>query len=312
MILPIALVFALNVYSADVTSGITTAYYNTTLTTSSGIISDDPNSTFYLESFALTSEIIYGFNLVTFGSAPNEYYIGLTSIRIDSYLSILDQGQIYPDDYLYSWSHTIYSYNFEQQGEMPIWANPDNPFGYNELEDMEDLHLYLGIHKTQGYAIQYVIDLEYKGWDLYEGGANIPSYLDNVHTLVDFESDISFADTGNIVYEQIEHYWHTLYFPDVNASYQEGYDVGYADGSRSGYNSGFTDGYNDGSSQSEVATSIFLGIINIALLPINMFLKMLNFEVFGINIGGFVSALLTVAIAVILIRIIFGGNKSGS
>ena len=86
----------------------------------------------------------------------------------------------------------------------------------------------------------------------------------------------------------------------------------YNDGYTNGYQTGYTDGYNIGSSQDETATAIFVGIINIALVPINFFLACLNFEVFGINIGGFVSALLTVAIIVIIVRIIVsGGNKNG-
>ena len=86
----------------------------------------------------------------------------------------------------------------------------------------------------------------------------------------------------------------------------------YNDGYQAGYQSGYTEGYTIGAEQDETATAIFVGIINIALVPINFFLACLNFEVFGINIGGFVSALLTVAIIVIIVRIIVsGGNKNG-
>lgn len=89
-----------------------------------------------------------------------------------------------------------------------------------------------------------------------------------------------------------------------NASYNNGYTTG--------YQTGYTTGYTEGSSQDETAVAIFSGIIEIALVPINFFLAMLNFEVFGINIGAFVSALLTVAIVVIIIRIVVsGGNKNG-
>lgn len=65
---------------------------------------------------------------------------------------------------------------------------------------------------------------------------------------------------------------------------------------------------------SDVSTAsiIFQGICNIGLMPVNFFLGVLNFEVFGINIGAFVSALLTLAIVIIIVRIIFaGGNGKG-
>lgn len=94
--------------------------------------------------------------------------------------------------------------------------------------------------------------------------------------------------------------------------YTEGYNEGNYNGDSAGYQRGYAHGYLDGSNQDTVAASIFSGIINIALLPINFFLACLNFEVFGINIGGFVSALLTVAIVFIICRTIFSGGNGGS
>lgn len=86
----------------------------------------------------------------------------------------------------------------------------------------------------------------------------------------------------------------------------DGYQQGLTDGRQGGYQQGYADGYTEGASQDETAVVIFTGILNVALLPINMFLQIFNFEVFGINIGGLVSAFLTVAIVVIIIRIITG------
>lgn len=88
----------------------------------------------------------------------------------------------------------------------------------------------------------------------------------------------------------------------------EGYDSGYYDGDSEGYQRGYSHGYTEAANQDSVATSIFVGIIDVALLPINFFLACLNFEVFGINIGSFVTALLTIVIVVILFRTIFGGK----
>lgn len=91
-----------------------------------------------------------------------------------------------------------------------------------------------------------------------------------------------------------------------SAGYNDGYSVGYGDGSSSGYQIGYNDGYEQGAAQDETAVVIFSGICSVALLPVNMFLGFMNFEVFGINIGGLVSAFLTIAIVVIIIRIITG------
>lgn len=95
-------------------------------------------------------------------------------------------------------------------------------------------------------------------------------------------------------------------------TYQDGYNDGYADGNADGYGEGWNEGYRFADNQDAVASSIFIGIIDVALLPINFFLACLNFEVFGINIGSMVTALLTVMIVIIIVRVVFGGgNKNG-
>ena len=94
-------------------------------------------------------------------------------------------------------------------------------------------------------------------------------------------------------------------------SYQAGYDQGFTDGESSGHDKGYAEGYTEANNTNPTATVIFSGIISIGLMPINFFLAILNFEVFGINIGAFVSALLTVAIIVIIIKIIVGSGVNG-
>lgn len=100
-----------------------------------------------------------------------------------------------------------------------------------------------------------------------------------------------------------------------NNTYQDGFDNGYSSGKDDGYNDGYQVGYSDGisygSQQDATALVIFQGIISVGLLPINFFLAMLNFEVFGINIGGAISAMLTIAIVVIIIRIVVSGGNGG-
>jgi len=96
-----------------------------------------------------------------------------------------------------------------------------------------------------------------------------------------------------------------------NSSYYEtGYDVGFDDGRAVGEQIGFADGVEFAMNEDGHIAVIFANILNVALLPVNVFLTILNFEVFGINIGGFVSGLLTVAIVVIIIQSFTGGKKS--
>lgn len=100
---------------------------------------------------------------------------------------------------------------------------------------------------------------------------------------------------------------------DYNFGYSRGYEDGYEEGTERGgsWQDGYNQGYQDGASQDETALTIFEGIVTIALVPINFFLAIFNFEIFGINLSGFVSALLTISIIIIVIRFITG-KKQGS
>ena len=44
------------------------------------------------------------------------------------------------------------------------------------------------------------------------------------------------------------------------------------------------------------------------MVPVNFFLSIFNFEILGINMAGFVSALLTISIVIFLLRLIKGSK----
>lgn len=92
--------------------------------------------------------------------------------------------------------------------------------------------------------------------------------------------------------------------------YYNGYNEGYDEGDRIGQNTGYSQGYSDAQADDSVPSIIFSGVLNIALIPVNFFLAILNFEVFGINIGGFVTGLMTIAVIIILFGVIFGGRPA--
>lgn len=79
---------------------------------------------------------------------------------------------------------------------------------------------------------------------------------------------------------------------------------------REGYDDGYIDGFNEGFNADSTAVTIFNGILNIALVPINVFLAMFNFEILGINISGAISAILSVCVVIIVIRFITGKKES--
>jgi len=93
---------------------------------------------------------------------------------------------------------------------------------------------------------------------------------------------------------------------DLTTEYENKLADAVSEASQQAYSQGLADGANpdyDG-----LLPIIFTGILDIALLPVNVFLGMLNFELFGINIGGFVSSLLTLTVVIMLIKVITGKN----
>lgn len=92
-------------------------------------------------------------------------------------------------------------------------------------------------------------------------------------------------------------------------TYGDGYGVGYDVGRLDGYQEGYTDGYNVGFNGDSTAFTIFSGILNIAMVPINFFISIFNFEILGINLSSFVTALLSVMVVIIVIRTITGKKE---
>lgn len=125
-----------------------------------------------------------------------------------------------------------------------------------------------------------------------------------------WESDfnrLTYADLGTIKMQQfLENVTYSVVPNFINGA-EENYNRGYS----TGYQNGYGNGYNAGQNADETITTIFNGIFGVALLPINMFLTMLNFDVMGINVAGIVTALLTVALIIIVVRFVTGEKVSG-
>lgn len=104
--------------------------------------------------------------------------------------------------------------------------------------------------------------------------------------------------------------------------YNSGYNNGYLDakegfeeeksniynsGFESGKIAGYNDGYNAGKDVSDNYT--FLGLIGAVFdAPIEAFKGLFNFDILGVNMQGFVLAMLTLAVIIIVIRIALGGK----
>lgn len=151
-----------------------------------------------------------------------------------------------------------------------------------------------------------------------------------------FTSASSFIQTSNFVFPDLGNLYFGCRFSFVNEDFstvEEGLSLAFDNGYNEGYGKAeeelsieyenkladavseaaqqaYSQGYSDGTNPEydSLLPIIFTGVLDIALLPVNVFLGMLNFELFGINIGGFVSSLLTLTIVIMLIKVITGKN----
>lgn len=129
-------------------------------------------------------------------------------------------------------------------------------------------------------------------------GTSVPRY-DKAYSLqaqvaFTLERNLDFDENGFLVAIQ------NGYGVRTNTAYEEGRTAGYLAGLA------------EGQQQDEQISSIFRGILEIGLVPINFFLAMFNFEILGINITEFVTALLTAMLVVYVVRIFIGGGDSNA
>ena len=99
-----------------------------------------------------------------------------------------------------------------------------------------------------------------------------------------------------------------------NSDFNNGYNLGYEIGNREGYNNGYNKGYEIGknkgieigSSLAENNTNAFINIIvAISNIPINILTSLFNFNLFGINLFGALTSLLSVGLIIFVIRKFF-------
>lgn len=95
------------------------------------------------------------------------------------------------------------------------------------------------------------------------------------------------------------------YNDGYNNGYSSGEDIGYNQGFSSGRNIGYADGYNQGTATANEYT--FLGLIGAVVdAPVTAFMSLLNFEIFGFNMLRLVTGLFTLAIIIMVVRLILG------
>lgn len=132
--------------------------------------------------------------------------------------------------------------------------------------------------------------------------------FDDVNRVVhlSYNADESFPLDSNATYRIDSSFFVSTvqdWLQDFGDSYGSGYTQGHAEG--------LEEGIQSVQLMDPQMFTIFNGILNVAMIPINVFLGIFNWEVFGINIASLVSSLLSIAILVIVIRLIAGSSAKG-
>ena len=97
--------------------------------------------------------------------------------------------------------------------------------------------------------------------------------------------------------------------------YTDGYNVGIVDGNETGYQEGYsagnTIGYQNGYSAGLASSdnNNFMSLIGAVIdVPVSAFTSLLNFELLGVNLLGFICGLLTLALIVFIVKLFIGGK----
>lgn len=238
------------------------------------------NNANYTSYFA---DIKYSYNFDLYYDNANSYRLDFLSVEIDWY----NRSYQFPNTYDDHWQHTfdiIESYNYDTISNFV----PKIKFYFDYEDDLLRC-------------------------DILNGNTSI------AYGEYDSDCSIGFNDEYIIIFD-------TSYFTnsinsfmdatgDYSAEYNNGYDTGYINGYDNGYSTGAADGYsqgfNAGVSVDDTAIVVFNGILNIALVPINFFLAIFNFEILGINMSALVTSLLSICLIIIVVRFVTGKSQSG-
>lgn len=179
--------------------------------------------------------------------------------------------------------------------------------------------------QTMPYNVQEVYDYCLPGQ--YDNGYNFVDYFtkDGCHFVMMFR-----LHNNGGYYENMYQGLRTYYFYDgsmldeeTQQAYNTGYNagkgygqnIGYEQGYSAGDSAGYTRGYNVGDSAGftrGVASAndySFIGLIGSTIdAPIRALTGLLNFEILGVNLSGFVYGLFTISLVIMIIKYIKGGK----
>lgn len=151
---------------------------------------------------------------------------------------------------------------------------------------------------------------------------DFPNYMSTYDVAPSGLTDASYNEVINFLNNCMSFGYRVSVTDSSGDFYNSGYNNGYQDAKegfeeeKTGiYNSGFEQGkiagYNDGYNAGKDVSSnyTFLGLIGAVFdAPIEAFKGLFNFEILGTNMQGFVLALLTLSVIIVIIKIALGGK----
>lgn len=227
------------------------------------------------------------FRFVDFSTEHNLSIYNENKVKV--YEDSLVQDNIF-SDYMYAINENLEIYPAEEEFFNFISLVDFLPF--ISMEKDTDNDYYLSYHLGLGGNNEYNTSIDIFYINYISGNSTL---VNNV--VYDFRLDNVVNTFSNII-----NY--------VRNAFEDGYTQGFEDGKTLGYNNGYSDGYatgyDTGFNANSTAVTVFSGILNVALVPINFFLAIFNFEILDINISALVSAILSIACVVIVIKTFTG------
>ncbi len=219
----------------------------------------------------------------------NAYF--LTLFSLDNYfLTITDNVNLFNSFNYYVANDDIDMMNVYIELSLPLIGQSFNANYSNIVDSFPYSSIYNRIYRSFDNQLTYYMTA---------GGIN--------NTFKRNYTSANTVHTLNAIYNDGE-LFKAQYNSSTNENYNNGYHQGLKDGEKNGYANGYSAGLADGIKDNTIF-NIFNGILNIAMVPVNFFLSIFNFEILGINMAGFVSALLTISIIIFLLRMIKGSKS---
>lgn len=271
-------------------------YYDNTISLSSGLVSI---ATLKNSSSYSTLDVKYDvtancdFREVTNDQGNTEYWVHFNSWECD--LKSYDVGN---DAFTTIYHSTTYFNNFESS----VVNDPNNFLAISFYLSQTTSNATLS-----AYCEWYDLALD----EVSGINASVSQPIMNSAVAVKFPNSYRIEFDLDNLHSQL-----TNAFNMARGGWNAGYEVGYSDGTENGktigYQTGYADGYAEGVNIDSTAFTIFNGILNIGMIPINFFLAMFDFTILGINISNFVMSVLSVFVTIWLIRMLTGKKTDGN